>query len=123
MKIPKIKKKINAFLVGEEGKISKKKLMKTGLILSAAIGAIISSENAEAGFALCCSGAGTEHDNTTRGGPCLPPANTGRDHNNVVHNNEIGEAEENGVIQVTHTHCGETHSNHSDHDKDSGIFC
>ena len=32
-KIPKIKKKINAFLIGEEGKISKQSLFKTGVIL------------------------------------------------------------------------------------------
>lgn len=30
--IPKIKKKINAFLIGEEGKISKQALMKAGVI-------------------------------------------------------------------------------------------
>ena len=41
-KIPKIKKKVSAFLVGEEGKISKQALMKTGAILSvAAAGTII----------------------------------------------------------------------------------
>ena len=32
LKIPQIKKKINAFLVGEEGKISKKSLLKAGLV-------------------------------------------------------------------------------------------
>ena len=31
--IPNIKKKINAFLVGEEGKISKKSMLKTGAFL------------------------------------------------------------------------------------------
>ena len=30
---PKIKKKVNAFLLGEEGKISKESLIKTGAIL------------------------------------------------------------------------------------------
>ena len=32
-KIPKIKKKIYAFLVGEEGKISKQSLLKAGIVL------------------------------------------------------------------------------------------
>ena len=33
-KIPEIKKTINAFLVGEEGKISKQSILKVGVILS-----------------------------------------------------------------------------------------
>jgi len=35
LKIPQIKKTINAFLVGEEGKISKQSIIKAGVILSA----------------------------------------------------------------------------------------
>ena len=34
MKIPEIKKKINAFLVGEEGKISKKNVATIGVVLT-----------------------------------------------------------------------------------------
>ncbi len=34
MKCPKIKKKINAFLVGEEGKISKSNIIKGGIFLA-----------------------------------------------------------------------------------------
>jgi hypothetical protein len=33
--LPEIKKKVNAFLVGEEGKISKKSLMKAGAFIGA----------------------------------------------------------------------------------------
>jgi len=33
LNFPKFKKKIHAFLVGEEGKISKESLIKTGLVL------------------------------------------------------------------------------------------
>ena len=44
-KIPKIKKKITAFLVGEEGKISKKSLLTLGVMLSGAvIGSIMNSK-------------------------------------------------------------------------------
>ena len=32
-KIPKIKKMVNAFLVGQEGKISKQSIIKAGLLL------------------------------------------------------------------------------------------
>ena len=37
MKLPKLKKKINAFLVGEEGKISKSNLIKGGILLGSMI--------------------------------------------------------------------------------------
>ena len=48
--IPIIKKKVNAFLVGEEGKISKESIMKVGLILGAsAIGTAIAAKKADAG--------------------------------------------------------------------------
>ena len=42
--IPKIKKKINAFLIGEEGKISKESLLKTGMVITAfAVGSAIAA--------------------------------------------------------------------------------
>ena len=48
--IPQIKKKINAFLVGEEGEITKESLLKTGLVLSSiAIGSILASKEVLAG--------------------------------------------------------------------------
>jgi len=43
--LPKIKKRINAFLVGEEGKISKQALITTGAFIGAAVfSTIISSK-------------------------------------------------------------------------------
>lgn len=43
--IPKIKKKVNAFLVGEEGRISKESLIKTGAIVTMfALGALKSAK-------------------------------------------------------------------------------
>ena len=51
VKLPKIKKDVNAFLIGEEGKISKQSLMKAGVLLSAAtIGAISESDDASAHY-------------------------------------------------------------------------
>ena len=47
--IPKIKKKINAFLIGEEGKISKESLLKTSMVVTAlALGSAIASSNTSA---------------------------------------------------------------------------
>ena len=49
LEIPKIKKKVNAFLVGEEGKISKQSLLKAGAILGAiALGSVIASKGVSA---------------------------------------------------------------------------
>jgi len=53
---PRIKKKINAFLVGEEGKISKKSLISTGAFL----GTIALSS---AVLSTTVSAAGTTHTN------------------------------------------------------------
>ena len=61
-KIPKLKKKINAFLVEEEGKISKQSLLKTGILLTtAAVGTAVAAKKVSA---LHTSG-GTQvfHDN------------------------------------------------------------
>jgi len=53
-KIPKIKKKVRAFLVGEEGKISKQSLLKTGAILSSiAVATILSSSRVAAEHCSC----------------------------------------------------------------------
>jgi hypothetical protein len=57
MRLPKIKKKVNAFLVGEEGKISKKSLLKVGAVLSTiALGSALSAEKTKAEL---CSGSGS----------------------------------------------------------------
>lgn len=47
--IPKLKKKINAFLTSEEGKISKESLLKTGVMLSAVVvGSVLAANNTSA---------------------------------------------------------------------------
>ena len=43
MELPQIKKKVNAFLVGEEGKISKESVIKAGVLVSSVAVATISS--------------------------------------------------------------------------------
>ncbi|MDP6547373.1 MAG: hypothetical protein QF917_00220 [Candidatus Woesearchaeota archaeon] len=48
IKIPKLKKKISSFLTKEEGKISKEKLIKAGILLGAA--ALVSVNEVEATF-------------------------------------------------------------------------
>ena len=49
--IPKLKKKISAFLVSEEGKMSKESLIKTGAIIGAiALSSALAANNAAAGM-------------------------------------------------------------------------
>lgn len=54
--IPKLKKKINAFLTKEDGRISKDKLIKTGVLLGAVALA--------SGLAVQDASAGTTHGNS-----------------------------------------------------------
>lgn len=46
--LPKIKKKINAFLLGEDGKISKASVVSTGVLLLGATSLILNSKLADA---------------------------------------------------------------------------
>jgi hypothetical protein len=49
--IPKIKKEVNAFLVGEEGKITKKSLLTAGAFLGAiSVGSALLSNGASAAY-------------------------------------------------------------------------
>ena len=57
-KIPKIKKTINAFLVGEDGKISKQSIIKAGVVLTAVSLGVLSSANAG-------THANTDHQDVT----------------------------------------------------------
>ena len=62
--LPKIKKKVNAFLVGEEGKISKESLIKTGALLSMfVLGAL---KSAKADCPAITEGTHTDHCNEMR---------------------------------------------------------
>ncbi|MBW2977577.1 hypothetical protein KY331_01910 [Candidatus Woesearchaeota archaeon] len=82
--IPKIKKKVNAFLVGEEGKISKESLIKTGALLSMfALGAL---KSAKAGCPLNTEEGDYDHCNDMafiKTGPKLVTA----EHQNSIHQN------------------------------------
>ena len=50
MKIPKIKKTVKSFLLGEEGKISRQSILKTGVFLAVASAALVAnSEDVAAG--------------------------------------------------------------------------
>lgn len=86
-KIPIIKKRMHAFLVGEEGKISKQALLTVGVLLgSAAVSTILSSDDVAAhshhsshsnalnmaysGSTHIASGTHTSHSDHTNGGWC-----------------------------------------------------
>jgi len=110
-KIPKIKKKVNSFLLGEEGKISKKTLYKTGMVLSAiAISAEMAIKNAEAHDS---HGNHSNSYNPDCSG-CTAP-NGGTCHESSV-NLELDELKVQAIS--THDNCLENHGNsHSSHDQ------
>jgi|SRR3989344_7404811 len=96
-KIPKIKKKVNAFLVGEEGKISKHSLLK-----GAVTAGIIS-----AGTLLASKGALAQqsHSNTLSVSYASPTA-TGTHAHHASHSNHSNHA--------NHSNHG-SHSSHGSH--------
>jgi len=70
--IPKIKKKVNAFLVEEDGKISKKDIMKSGIFILSA--ALMTFEQIDKSFA----DAGYSHaNNFSETGNCVKHGNHG----------------------------------------------
>lgn len=67
-KLPKLKKKINAFMVGEEGRISKESLIKAGTFITfAALSATIGSSRVEAGNVHSNSLGSNYNDHTMTG--------------------------------------------------------
>ena len=63
-KIPKIKKKVNSFLISEEGRITKNSLLKMGSLLSAAtLGAVLNNEIVSADWHQSDANSGPSHNN------------------------------------------------------------
>jgi hypothetical protein len=83
-KLPKLKKKISAFLTKEDGKISKQALIKTGILLSAAAIASLKIASADC------------------------PAETSANHSD--HCNQLGLSYSNPKATATHN---DGHGNHS----------
>jgi hypothetical protein len=109
VKIPEIKKTIHAFLSKEDGKISKEKLLKTGIVLGAiALGGLKS-----------VSGAPTEK--------CPPdPCNNKNIHCNVnspisatngdtIHNNNLLLNYADPIVKGSHNHGYSQHCSHGSH--------
>jgi hypothetical protein len=96
VKLPKLKKKICAFLTKEDGKISKEALIKTGILLSAAAVASIRDAGADC------------------------PPNTAAGHSD--HCNQLGLSYASSTAVATHNDANHnSHYNHSNHS--SGGWC
>ena len=53
MKLPQIKKKVSAYILGEEGRIAKQSLISLGALLgTVALGTILASQSSEAGTSV-----------------------------------------------------------------------
>ena len=77
-KIPKLKKKISAFLTKEDGKISKENLVKVGILLSTA--ALASLESVNAGCPPSTAGKHYDHCNELSIGYTSPSATGTHNH-------------------------------------------
>ena len=136
MKLPKIPKKVSDFLIGEEGNISKEKLLKTGILLSALSLATesISADpathvNSGAGHINSCPHENVQQiqitKNLAHGNPTSPNTHLqsllGPEHGNVIRlkpsvddDSIIGGTHCNGVNAFDHGHHA-NHGNHSSH--------
>ena len=119
MEFPKIKKSVKAFLLSEEGRISKQSMLKMGAFLAAIGGAIVSEgrvvDAAHVNIDCCrskdCPESTLGHDD------CDLYVNAEPSH---AHNIELN-AEGEGVVTGTHSHAATKHCNGADH-HDVGIF-
>jgi hypothetical protein len=90
-RIPKLKRTVRSFLIEEEGRISKKNLIKAGIVIAS----LAAAEIASAGWHDSCN-------------PCCPDVQAprfGTAHENALTINHPG-----GFVDATHSHCVETHS-------------
>ncbi|MBW2979908.1 hypothetical protein KY360_00645 [Candidatus Woesearchaeota archaeon] len=113
MKIPQLKKKVNAFLIGEEGKISKESLLKVGALLSgAALGIALASKKAYANHVS--HSQASDGACTTAADDCVPDT-TVICNGNTYHGNSLTVYTTPSSVNAEHAHCIETHNSHSSH--------
>ncbi|MFP4424138.1 MAG: hypothetical protein ACLFP2_02805 [Candidatus Woesearchaeota archaeon] len=106
MKIPKVPKKVSAYLLGEDGKISKQSIMALGSFLgSAAIGSIL-ADSVEAKPKACSGkndGYNTNAKNWCYGGSTsIPVGETKYCHENSLSDFEYDDSTY--QVKVTHSH-------------------
>ena len=110
--IPQIKKQVNAFLLGEDGKISKKAFVASGIILaSLALGL----KSVKAG----CEGT-KENYHYHMNAQTNPNCDRWPTNGATEHHNSVSTAISDSQVEATHGHCVTTHVNdpyysHVDH--------
>lgn len=97
--IPQIKKKISAFLIGEEGRISKKSMLKIGALLAIPAFAMLNQKTATAHSAHESHSSHTSHSS----------------HNQGWHNNSLSAGYAGGTATATHSHCYNTSGCHTNY--------
>lgn len=110
-----IKQKISSFLLKEDGKITKKSVLKAGILL----GAVALSGKIVAGHS---SHANVNPDKTFDGDcptvkSILWSTHPGKDgwHTNAAHENGMNVKNSFGRLVLGHDNCLETHNNHANH--------
>jgi len=110
MKIFDIKEKIGAFLLKEDGKISKKSILKAGIILGAfalSAGIASSGTSVNGNYNGDCPGVDARRHASPQGGEAIYY------HTNAAHDNNVDVRNSFGKLTFDHDHCIETHANQS----------
>ncbi|MFO7711461.1 MAG: hypothetical protein R6V53_06855 [Candidatus Woesearchaeota archaeon] len=106
MKIPKVPKKVSAYLLGEDGKISKQSIMALGSFLgSVAIGSIL-AESVSAG-PKTCKGKSDPPDTNDRNWCYDKETSVSVGNQKYCHENNLSDFEYNDAtyqVKVTHSH-------------------
>lgn len=97
--LPQIKKKIAAFLLGEEGRISKRAMLKIGALLAVPAFTMLNQKTATAHSAHSSHGSHSSHSS----------------HNQGWHNNSLSLSYAGGTASATHSHCYSTGGCHSNY--------
>ena len=111
MKLSGIKPKIAAFLLKEDGKISKKSIIKAGIVLGAVA---FAASNVKGDYAYTAHSNGQVLDGSCpKSTPvnCEPLKECGDWHNNAAHDNNLILKNVFSKLVATHSHCVATHSN------------
>lgn len=112
MDLPKVKKKIKDFLIGEKGSISKKALINTGMALF--IGSQMVNATQTSTISPDCPAIAISYtpNNVPNSGVAGHSNNT---QTSSLHSNGIGISKLSNDITGSHSHCVDTHTNHGSH--------
>ena len=95
-RIPEIKRTVRSFLIEEEGRISKKNLVRAGVVIASIAAAELVSADTH-----------NQYNPTDCPGVTAPSGDS-------AHSNSLSVSHPDGYVAATHNHCVETHAHWHD---------